>query len=71
MRVKFLIAYDGRAFAGWQSQPNGEAVQDVIEAALAKIAGIARGAARFGTHGCRGACASASARTRMCRMRAG
>jgi tRNA pseudouridine38-40 synthase len=39
MRLKFLVAYDGRAFAGWQSQPNGQAVQDVIEVALAKIAG--------------------------------
>jgi tRNA pseudouridine38-40 synthase len=36
-RLLLTIAYDGRAFAGWQSQPNRNGVQDHIEAALAKI----------------------------------
>ena len=36
-RLHLTIAYDGRAFAGWQSQPNRNAVQDHIEAGLAKI----------------------------------
>ena len=36
-RLHLTIAYDGRTYAGWQSQPNRNAVQDHIEAALAKI----------------------------------
>src|ERR1700751_2957599 len=36
-RLLLTIAYNGRTFAGWQSQPNRNAVQDHIEAALAKI----------------------------------
>src|SRR5260370_27848728 len=31
------IAYHGGTFAGWQSQPNRNGVQDHVEAALAKI----------------------------------
>src|SRR5207248_10216330 len=34
---KCVCAYDGAAFAGWQSQAGGRAIQDVIEARLAKI----------------------------------
>ncbi len=37
MRWKCICAYDGGKFHGWQSQKNAEAVQDVIEAALASI----------------------------------
>ncbi|MBV8215726.1 MAG: tRNA pseudouridine(38-40) synthase TruA [Verrucomicrobia bacterium] len=36
-RLHLTIAYDGRTFAGWQSQPNRNGVQDHIEAAFAKI----------------------------------
>jgi tRNA pseudouridine38-40 synthase len=36
-RLRLTIAYDGRTFAGWQSQPSRNAVQDHIEAALVKI----------------------------------
>jgi tRNA pseudouridine38-40 synthase len=36
-RWKCVCAYDGRAFAGWQSQAGGTAIQDVIEARLAVI----------------------------------
>ena len=39
MRLKLIIAYDGRPFLGWQSQTCGQTVQDFIEAALAKICG--------------------------------
>lgn len=39
MRWKLLIAYDGAPFAGWQSQVSGRGVQDVLERALARIAG--------------------------------
>ncbi len=41
-RWKCVCAYDGGAFSGWQSQPGGKAVQDVIEAHLAKIFGSLR-----------------------------
>lgn len=34
-RVALGLAYDGRAYQGWQSQPGGRTVQDVVEAALA------------------------------------
>ena len=34
-RWKCVCAYDGTAFAGWQSQVGGAAIQDVIEARLA------------------------------------
>lgn len=36
-RWKCLCAYDGAPFAGWQSQPGGTSIQDVIEARLAEI----------------------------------
>lgn len=32
-----VVAYDGTDYLGWQSQPNGRAVQDVLEARLAKV----------------------------------
>ena len=37
---KFLIkiAYDGSCYHGWQNQPNGISVQEVLEEALTKIA---------------------------------
>jgi tRNA pseudouridine38-40 synthase len=37
MRLKLTIAYDGRPFAGWQSQASGNTVQDRLERALEKI----------------------------------
>ena len=37
MRLRLTIAYDGRPFAGWQTQPAGNTVQDWVEAAVAKI----------------------------------
>lgn len=40
MKLRLSIAYDGTPFAGWQSQAGGDAVQDVIEAALRKISGV-------------------------------
>jgi tRNA pseudouridine38-40 synthase len=41
MRIALGIAYDGKPFDGWQSQPTGNTVQDRLEAALAAIAGAA------------------------------
>src|SRR5690349_1012037 len=34
MRLKLTLAYDGRLFAGWQSQSGGNTIQDLIEHAL-------------------------------------
>lgn len=39
MRIALGIAYDGTPFAGWQSQPAGNTVQDRLEAAAGAIAG--------------------------------
>ena len=39
-RWKCVCAYDGTAFAGWQSQTGGDAIQDVIEKRLARILGV-------------------------------
>lgn len=38
-RIALGLEYNGAAFCGWQSQPGGDAVQDVVEVALAQIAG--------------------------------
>jgi tRNA pseudouridine38-40 synthase len=38
--IRFLIQYDGRPFCGWQRQPNGTSVQQLIEEALETIAGV-------------------------------
>lgn len=36
-RLKLLLAYDGRPYAGWQIQPGRDTVQSVLEGALARI----------------------------------
>jgi tRNA pseudouridine38-40 synthase len=36
---QLTIAYDGANYAGWQLQPNGRTIQELVEGALAKIAG--------------------------------
>lgn len=36
-RLCLTIAYDGRPYAGWQSQPGGQTVQDVMEATFPRI----------------------------------
>lgn len=36
---KLTIAYDGTQYGGWQRQPNATTVQELIEKALAKLAG--------------------------------
>ena len=40
MRIALGVEYDGSGFCGWQTQPSGCAVQDHLEAALARIAGV-------------------------------
>jgi tRNA pseudouridine38-40 synthase len=39
MRIALGVEYDGSRFCGWQTQPQGCAVQDALERALAEIAG--------------------------------
>ena len=39
LRLKLLIAYDGRKFRGWQSQATRDGVQDFLEKRFAEIVG--------------------------------
>ena len=55
MRIAIVLEYDGRGFCGWQSQPAACGVQDVLEAAVAAIAGrrvpvVAAGRTDAGVH---------------------
>ncbi len=55
MRIALGVAYDGRGFAGWQSQPSGNTVQDRLETALSAVAGapvraVAAGRTDAGVH---------------------
>ena len=36
-RIRLIIAYDGTAYVGWQTQPNGISIQETIESALSKV----------------------------------
>ena len=36
-RIKLTIAYDGTDYVGWQIQPNGTAVEEVLNGALSKL----------------------------------
>jgi tRNA pseudouridine38-40 synthase len=40
VRIALGVEYDGSRFCGWQTQPEGCAVQDALERALADIAGV-------------------------------
>jgi len=40
MKIALGIEYDGSHFHGWQSQPSGDTVQDHLERALARVAGV-------------------------------
>lgn len=55
MRIALGLEYDGRAFAGWQTQPSGNTVQDKLNQALSAIAGesistLAAGRTDAGVH---------------------
>lgn len=39
MRLALTLAYEGGAFHGWQTQPDGRGIQDALESALARVAG--------------------------------
>ena len=36
-RVKLTVAYDGTHYCGWQTQPNGITVQEVLEKHLSEL----------------------------------
>lgn len=38
VRLKLTIAYDGRPYEGWATQPSGNTVQDLIQCALSEVA---------------------------------
>jgi tRNA pseudouridine38-40 synthase len=40
VRIALGVEYDGSRFCGWQTQPEGCAVQDTLERALSEIAGV-------------------------------
>ena len=40
-RVKLTIAYDGTNYCGWQIQPNGITIEEVLNKALSKMLGEA------------------------------
>lgn len=39
MNLKLTLEYDGAAFVGWQAQPNGRSVQEVVERAVSRLCG--------------------------------
>lgn len=47
-RYRLTLEYDGRGFVGWQRQANGLSVQEVLEAAIAKLTGEAAAAVAAG-----------------------
>ena len=36
-RIKFTVAYDGTDYCGWQIQPNGITVEEVLNRALSRL----------------------------------
>jgi tRNA pseudouridine38-40 synthase len=46
MKLRLTIAYDGASYSGWQSQPKGDSVQDILQDAFGRIAGT-----RVAVHG--------------------
>ncbi|MBR6977039.1 MAG: tRNA pseudouridine synthase A, partial [Lachnospiraceae bacterium] len=38
-RIRLTIAYDGTNYVGWQIQPNGVSVEEVLNASLSKLLG--------------------------------
>jgi len=55
MRLALGVEYDGSPFCGWQSQADGQTVQDTLQSALSQIAGeqiavVAAGRTDTGVH---------------------
>jgi len=40
MNIKLAIEYDGTNYHGWQVQPNGQTIQEILELALEKLLGV-------------------------------
>lgn len=40
MNIKLTIEYDGTNYHGWQVQPNGKTIQEVLEQALERLLGV-------------------------------
>ncbi len=60
-RIKLIVAYDGTNYCGWQVQPNGITVQEVLNQALSdlfakKIACIGASRTDAGVHCSRQCC---------------
>lgn len=47
-RLKLTLEYDGTEYVGWQTQPNGRAIQEVVEAALGELLGAPTSVAAAG-----------------------
>ena len=56
MRIALGVAYRGTAYHGWQSQPDGNTVQDRLEAALAALRGRTDPRRLRRAHRCRRPC---------------
>ena len=39
MRVQLTVAYDGTNYCGWQIQPNGITVEEILNKAIKKLTG--------------------------------
>ena len=39
MRVKMIVAYDGTNYKGWQVQPNGITIEEVLNKNLSNLLG--------------------------------
>ena len=55
MRIALGVEYDGNPYNGWQSQPDGRTVQDVLQMAFSQVAGdrislVATGRTDTGVH---------------------
>ena len=42
-KIKLMVEYDGSAYHGWQRQPNGITIQEVIESVITKITKVKTG----------------------------
>ena len=38
-KIKIILQYDGSSYCGWQRQPNGTAIQEVLENSIQRIVG--------------------------------
>ena len=39
MRIKLTVTYDGTNYCGWQVQPNGTSIQEILEGAIEAVTG--------------------------------